>query len=77
MRASIFKKIILFNKSWYIVRFELFNQQDATVSQVYCLTFTCGLTCFQRLPAHHQELTPALGASDLTVGEWQPERCWS
>jgi hypothetical protein len=43
-----------------------FNQQDATVSQVYYLTFMCGSTCFGRLLAHHQERTPALGASGST-----------
>jgi len=29
----------------------------------------CGLTCFGRLPAHHQEHTTALGVSGFTVGE--------
>jgi hypothetical protein len=46
-------------------------------SQVYCLTFMCGSTCFGRLPAHHQEHTTTLGASDFTVGERRLERCWS
>jgi hypothetical protein len=32
------------------------NQPDATVSQVYYLTFMYGSTCFGRLHAHHQEL---------------------
>jgi hypothetical protein len=40
---------------------------DATVSQVYYLTFS-GSTCFWRLHAHHQELTTALAASGFTVG---------
>jgi hypothetical protein len=44
------------------------NQQDATVSQVYYLTFMCGSTCFGRLSAHHQERTTALGASGFTAG---------
>jgi len=48
-------------------------QQDATVSQVYYLTFMCGSTCFGRLPARHQEHTTALGASGFTVGEKQLE----
>ena len=39
------------------------NQLDATVSQVYYLTFMCGLTCFGRFLAHHQELTTALATS--------------
>jgi hypothetical protein len=43
------------------------NQQDATVSQVYYLTFMCGLTCFGRFLAHHRELTTALAASGFTV----------
>jgi len=54
-----------------------FNQQDATVSQVYYLTFMCGRTCFGRLPAHHQEHTTALEASGFTVGVKRLERCWS
>jgi hypothetical protein len=44
------------------------DQQDATVSQVHYLTFMCGSTRFGRLPAHHQEHTTALGASDFAVG---------
>jgi len=50
------------------------NQQDATVLQVYYLTFMCGSTCFGCLSAHHQEHTTALGASGFTVGEWWLER---
>jgi hypothetical protein len=57
--------------------FKLINQQNATVSQVYYLTFMCGSTCFGRLSAHHQKRTTALGASDFTVGKWRLERCWS
>jgi len=56
---------------------ETINQQDATVSQVYYLTFMCGSTCFGRFLAHHQELTTALTASGFTVGSWRLERCWS
>jgi len=52
----------------YILRFKQFNQQDATVSQVYYLTFMCDSICFGRLPAHHQEHTTALGASGFTFG---------
>ena len=59
-----------------IIRFKQFNQQDATVSQVYYLTFMCGSTCFGRLLPHYQELTTALGASGFTVGEKRLERCW-
>jgi hypothetical protein len=47
---------------------ETINQQDATVSQVYYLTFMCGSTCFGHLFAHHQERTTTLGASGFTVG---------
>ena len=43
------------------------NQPDATVSQVYYLTFMCRPTCFGRLHAHHQELTTALTASGFTL----------
>jgi len=53
------------------------NCKDATISQVYYLTFMCGSTCFGRLSAHHQERTTALGASGFTVGAWRLERCWS
>jgi len=53
------------------------NQQDATVSQVYYLTFMCGSTCFGLLSAHHQERTTALGASCFTDVQWRLERCWS
>ena len=49
------------------IQFKQINQRDATVSQVYYLTFICSSTCFGRLPAHHQELTTALGASGSTV----------
>jgi len=45
-------------------------QQDATVSQVYYLTFMCGSACFGRFLAHHQEFTTALAASGFTVGAW-------
>jgi hypothetical protein len=51
-----------------IRRFKQINQQDARVSQIYCLTFMCSSTCFGRLFAHHQERTTALGASGFTVG---------
>jgi hypothetical protein len=50
-----------------ITRFKLINQPDATVSQVYYLTFLRGSTCFGRLHAHHQELTTALTASGFTL----------
>jgi len=53
------------------MRFKLTNQQDATVSQVYYLTFMCGSTCFGRFLAHHQELTTALRASGFTVEAWR------
>jgi hypothetical protein len=48
-------------------RFKYFNQQDATVSQVYYLKFMRGSKSFGCLPAHHQELTTALEASGFTV----------
>jgi hypothetical protein len=49
---------------------QITNQQDATILQVYYLTFMCGSTCFGRFLAHHQELTTALAASGFTVGVW-------
>ena len=51
-----------------IIQFKWINQQNATVSQVYYLTFMRGSTCFGRFLAHHQELTTALAASGFTVG---------
>jgi hypothetical protein len=36
-----------------------------------------GLTCFECLPAHHQEHTTAPGASAFTAGEQRPEHWWS
>jgi hypothetical protein len=47
--------------------FKQSNQPDATVSQVYYLTFICRSTCFRRPHAHHQELTTVLTASDITL----------
>jgi len=63
------------------IHIKYFNQQDATISQVYYLTFMCGSTCLGRLPAHRQEHTTALGASGFTFffcgaatqrGPWPP-----
>jgi hypothetical protein len=47
-----------------------FVYQDATVSQVYYLTFMCGSACFGRFHTHHQEHTTASAASGFTVGTW-------
>jgi hypothetical protein len=38
-----------------IIQFQYINQSDATISQVYFLTFMYGSTCFGRPHAHHQE----------------------
>jgi hypothetical protein len=46
------------------LRFKQFNQQDATILQVYYLTFMCGSTCFGRLPA------PSSGAYNCTRSRW-------
>jgi hypothetical protein len=54
-----------------IIRFKQINQQAATVSQVYYLTFMCGAIHFGRLTTHHQERTTSLGASGFTVGARQ------
>jgi hypothetical protein len=43
------------------------NQPDATLLQVYYLTFMYSSTCFGRLHTHHQELTTVLTASDFTL----------
>jgi len=53
-----------------ITQFKQINQLDATVSQVYDLTFMSRSTCFGRLHAHHQELTTALTASGFIAGAW-------
>jgi hypothetical protein len=53
--------------SCIIIRFKLINQPDATVSQVYYVTFMCRSTRFGRLHAHRQELTAALTASGFTL----------
>jgi len=68
---------LTFASPWIIIRFKYINQKDATVLQVYCLTFMYGSTCIGRLSAHHQERTTAIGASGFTVGAWRLERCWS
>jgi hypothetical protein len=43
--------------------FKQINKQDATVSQVYYLKFTCRSACFGGFIAHHQELATASTAS--------------
>jgi hypothetical protein len=58
-----------------IIQFKQINQQHATISQVYYLTFICGSICFGRLSAHDQERTTALGSSGITAGAWRLERC--
>jgi hypothetical protein len=39
-----------------LVEFKQINQLDATISQVYYLTFMYSSKCFGRPHAHHQEL---------------------
>jgi hypothetical protein len=39
-----------------VVRLKWINQPDATLSQVYYLTFMYSSTCLGRPRAHHQEL---------------------
>ena len=64
---------------YYAIRistiFKQISHLDATVSQVYYLTFMCGSTCFGRLHAYHQELTTALAASGFTAGVWWQQHC--
>jgi hypothetical protein len=67
--------LLTFASPCIFIRFKQINQQDATVLQVYYLTFMCGSTCFGRLSAHHEEHTTAVGASGSTVGTWRLERC--
>jgi hypothetical protein len=45
------------------------NQLDATVSQVYYLTFIYSSTCFGRPHAHHQELNNC--SSSLWLCRWR------
>jgi hypothetical protein len=56
---------------------QIFNQQDATVSQDYYLTFMCGSISFGRFLTQHKEITTALGASGFTSGQKRLEHCWS
>jgi len=51
-----------------IIQFQYINQPDATVSQVYYLTFTYGSICFGRPQAHHQELNNC--SSSLWFYRW-------
>jgi hypothetical protein len=44
------------------------NQLDATISQVYYLTFMYSSTCFRRPHAHHQELNKC--SSSLWFYHW-------
>jgi len=44
------------------------NQQDATISQIYYLTFMYGSTCFGRPHAHHRELNNC--SSSLWFYRW-------
>ena len=59
-----------YTKTKVYVSNKLTNKMQ-TVSKVYYLTFMCGLTCFGRFLAHHQELTTELAASGFTVGAWR------
>jgi hypothetical protein len=51
-----------------IIQFKKINQLDATISQVYYLTFMYGSTCFGRPHAHHQELNSC--SSSLWFYRW-------
>jgi hypothetical protein len=55
------------NRRKNLIQFKYINKPDATVSQVFYLTFMCRSTCFGRIHAHHQELTIALTASGFTL----------
>ena len=65
---------LTFARPCIIIRFKQFNQQDATVSQVYYLTFMCGSTCFGRLLAHHREHTTALGLAGNNLPDHDQQR---
>jgi hypothetical protein len=45
-----------------IIQFQQINQLDATVSQVYYLTFMYSSTCFTRPHANHQEFNNCSGS---------------
>jgi hypothetical protein len=51
-----------------IIQFKWTNQIDATISQVYYLTFMYSSTCFGRPYAHHQELNNC--GSSLWFHRW-------
>jgi hypothetical protein len=69
MKASKFGAVSFdVGKSMHHHTIKINNQLDATVSQVYYLTFICCSTRFGCLHAHHQEFTTALTASGFTFG---------
>jgi hypothetical protein len=78
--ASLKFVTLTFTSPCIIIGFKWFHQQDATVLQIYYLTFMRGSTCFGRLPAHCQEHTTArslwfncwrAAAAELLVMVWQ------
>jgi len=59
--AVIFTSIMtpirpLLSRNMATLPFQWINQQDAAISQVYCLSFKYSSTCFGRPHARHQEL---------------------
>jgi hypothetical protein len=52
------------------VEFQMNQQPDAAISQVYYLSFKYSSTCFGYPYAHHQELNNCCNSLCFTVGTW-------